>query len=81
MALLETRITIPILGWGVGGWTSPFKGLLPNQDRPVSDENQELENIDENEANMEDLDNRRLFYPYQSYSLYPNQNYPMGRMR
>ena len=65
----------------MGAWTTPFKRLLPNQARPVSDEKQELEYIDENETNMEDLDNRRLFYPYQSNSLYPNQNFSIGRMK
>ena len=67
----------------MGGLTAPSKskGLLPIQARSESDEKQELEYIDEDEENMEDFDNRRLFYPYQSYSLYPNQNYPIGRMR
>ena len=52
--------------------------LLPTQTKLVPNEIQEpvLEEYDES---FEDVGNRRLFYPFQSDSLY--QNYPVGRMR
>lgn len=52
--------------------------LLPTQTKLVPNEIQEPVQ-EEYDESFEDVGNRRLFYPFQSDSLY--QNYPVGRMR
>ena len=59
----------------------PFEDfyLLSTQAKLMPNKIQREPKEEEYNEGFEEIDNRRLFYPFQSDSLY--QNYPVGRMR
>ena len=59
----------------------PFENfyLLSTQAKLMPNKIQREPKEEEYNEGFEEIDNRRLFYPFQSDSLY--QNYPVGRMR